>query len=185
VALRRPNEIVLRLLEVTGALPLFDIETLSSLYQPDPQQLIVWEQSLRTAISDCGVDMGTAQLFDRDIGALRIVAHQGFSHEFVEYFDIVAGGETSCGAAMLSAKPAWVSDVAQSPIFAGTPGLDVLTNAGVRAVASVPLIAHDGGLIGVLNAHRPRSHKWTASEKCQFTHLCEITSHRLRETATG
>ena len=41
----------------------------------------------------------------------------------------------------------------KSPIFAGTPALKVLLNAGVRAVQSTPMVTHAGALVGMLSTH--------------------------------
>jgi len=46
-----------------------------------------------------------------------------------------------------------VEDVAQSPIFAGTPALQILLNAGVRAVQSTPIVDRAGATIGMLSTH--------------------------------
>jgi PAS domain S-box-containing protein len=46
-----------------------------------------------------------------------------------------------------------IEDVTTSPVFAGTPALDVLLAAGVRAVQSTPLVGRSGQLVGMLSAH--------------------------------
>jgi light-regulated signal transduction histidine kinase (bacteriophytochrome) len=46
-----------------------------------------------------------------------------------------------------------VEDVEESPIFAGTPALEVLRAAGVRAVQSTPIISRAGVLVGMLSTH--------------------------------
>ena len=46
-------------------------------------------------------DFGDVQLFDSTCGALRIVAHEGFENEFLEYFETVdCSAHCPCGAAM-------------------------------------------------------------------------------------
>ncbi len=43
-----------------------------------------------------------------------------------------------------------VPDIEESPLFAGTPSLAVLREAGVRAVQSTPLVSRTGALLGIL-----------------------------------
>ena len=43
-----------------------------------------------------------------------------------------------------------VSDVETSPLFAGTPSLEILREAGVRAVQSTPMMSRNGALLGIL-----------------------------------
>ena len=56
-----------------------------------------------------------------------------------------------------------VEDVEISPLFTGTPSLEVLRSAGVRAVQSTPLVNRNGNLIGILTTqwsvpHTPDKH---------------------------
>jgi GAF domain-containing protein len=53
-----------------------------------------------------------------------------------------------------------VEDIVSSPIFVYTSGLDVLIEAGIRAVKSTPLIGRAGQVIGMVSVHyrRPRAH---------------------------
>jgi GAF domain-containing protein len=46
-----------------------------------------------------------------------------------------------------------VDDVANSPIFVGTDGLDVMLEAGVRAVESMPYFTPPGQLAGTISMH--------------------------------
>ena len=46
-----------------------------------------------------------------------------------------------------------IEDVTTSPIFIGTEALEVLSEAGVRAVQSTPMVIPSGIIIGVLSTH--------------------------------
>jgi PAS domain S-box-containing protein len=46
-----------------------------------------------------------------------------------------------------------IDDVTASPVFVGTPALDVLLSAGVRAVQTTPLVSRSGRLVGMLSTH--------------------------------
>ena len=105
------------------------------------------------AIGVTGADMGNIQLLDRDCGALKIVANRGFGRVFLEFFDAVHDAQAACGTAMQSGKRIIIEDVAASPIFAGTPALDVMLAAGARAVQSTPLVSRSGRLVGMLSTH--------------------------------
>jgi signal transduction histidine kinase/ActR/RegA family two-component response regulator len=59
---------------------------------------------------------------------------------------------------MNAAKRVVVGDVATSELFAGQPALDVLLDAGVRAVQSTPLVASDGSVLGMVSTHFSRPH---------------------------
>src|SRR5262249_32730575 len=85
--------------------------------------------------------------------ALRIVASRGFERPFLEYFNAVHKGEAACGTAMQRGERVVIEDVTTSPIFVGTPALDVLLAAGVCAVQTTPLVSRSGRLVGMLSTH--------------------------------
>jgi PAS domain S-box-containing protein len=98
-------------------------------------------------------DMGNIQLFDPQSGCLKIVVSRGFEQPFLDFWNAVAEGQGNCGTAMKNAQRSIVEDVTQSPIFVGTPALEVQLNARMRAVQSTPLFGHSGALIGMLSTH--------------------------------
>lgn len=110
------------------------------------------------AIAIAAADMGNIQMFDRGRGpgALKIVAQRGFEKPFLEYFNAVQHGHAACGTALQSGQRVVVEDVATSPVFVGTPALDVLLGAGVRAVVSTPLFSRSGQIVGMLSTHYRR-----------------------------
>lgn len=57
--------------------------------------------------------------------------------------------------AMKSRQRVIVSDVAHCEALAGTSSLQVLLEAGVRAVQSTPLISSSGNLLGIISTHYP------------------------------
>jgi hypothetical protein len=100
-----------------------------------------------------GADMGNVQLWDRRRGVLRIEAQRGFSRPFLDFFAGVHEGQAACGLALRRAARVIVEDVAESPVFRDTPGMDVMLDAGAYAVQSMPLIDSSGRLLGVLSTH--------------------------------
>ncbi len=103
------------------------------------------------ALSDA--DFGSIQLVDRRSGDLRIAAQQGFPQWWIDFWNQVSAGQGSYGTALERGKRVIVEDVEQSPIFAGTPALDVQRQAGVRAVQSTPLRSQSGKLLGMFSTH--------------------------------
>jgi PAS domain S-box-containing protein len=124
---------------------------------PDLQTLL--EAVLDAALRVGGATKGNIQLVDADSGALRIVAQRGFDAPFLTFFSTTHAGEAACGVAMQRGARVLVEDVTQSPLFVGTPALDVLLAADVRAVQSTPLISHTGSLLGMFSTHYPVPHR--------------------------
>jgi signal transduction histidine kinase len=106
------------------------------------------------AIAFTGAARGNLQLFDINGPALTIIAQRGFEEPFLRFFATVNGTHAaSCGEAMRTRGRIIVDDITASEIFAGTPSLNVLLDAGVRAVQSTPLVSSAGNLIGMLSTH--------------------------------
>ena len=113
---------------------------------------------LSAAESISGSDKGNIQLLGKT-GELRIEAQHGFSPKFLEFFNAVDDHDTSaCGAALKTCERVVVEDVERSPVFAGTPALRIMLNAGVRAVQSTPMISRTGALVGMLSTHYSQPH---------------------------
>ncbi|MFF0745430.1 GAF domain-containing protein [Streptomyces sp. NPDC004111] len=134
--------------------------------------------ALSAAFGITGAPMGNAQLYEPDDGVLRIVSQRGFHHPFLSFFESVADRESACGAAAQDRSPVLVDEVAASPLFLGNPALEVLEEAGVGSVVSVPITAPDGTLIGVVSVHRPQARSWTAEERRALTALARAAQHR-------
>jgi PAS domain S-box-containing protein len=115
---------------------------------------------LDAAIALTGADKGNVQLLDVASGSLVIAAQRGFDEAFLRFFANVRPGEAAaCGAALETAKRIVVEDVRRSEVFAGHPALDVLIEAGVRAVYSTPLISSTGDILGMLSTHFGMPHR--------------------------
>src|SRR5262245_225091 len=113
----------------------------------------VLDEVVEAAIAISGADKGNLQLFDATSGRLTIVAHRGFDQPFLEFWNTVQEGKGACGSALESSNRVIVEDVSRSPIFAGTPALDVQLQAVVRAVQSTPVISRSGKFLGVFSTH--------------------------------
>jgi PAS domain S-box-containing protein len=111
------------------------------------------------AIAVSGSDFGTIQLLDPVSLDLRIVAHRGFPRWWLDFWQSVSRGQGSCGTALECGERVIVEDVERSPIFAGTPALDVQLKAGVRAVQSTPLVSRSGKPLGMFSTHYKKPHR--------------------------
>jgi GAF domain-containing protein len=109
-------------------------------------------RALEGAMSLMGADRGNIQLVGPADAELRIVAHHGFSDEFLEYFAVVSEGSV-CTRAARSRAQMVVVDVDEDREFA--PHRDIAAASGFRAVQSTPLTDTTGGLVGVLSTHYP------------------------------
>lgn len=113
----------------------------------------VLEWIVNAAVQLAHADMGNIQIYDRDAEGLRIAAQQGFDQPFLDYFALVHTRQSACGAALQTREPVVIEDVTDSAVFADAPTLEVMLDAGVRAVQSIPLIGSSGVVVGVLSVH--------------------------------
>jgi PAS domain S-box-containing protein len=111
------------------------------------------KEILNVAMEISGADKGVVQLLDFDSGTLTIVTQSGFDEPFLRFFANVEDGETAWKAAMNSQQRVIVEDIRESKLFAGKPQLEILTDAGVLAVQSSPLISSTGKLLGIISTH--------------------------------
>jgi PAS domain S-box-containing protein len=112
------------------------------------------EEIVDAAISITHADMGNIQLLDPGSRTLEIAAYRGHEKWWVDFFESVpAGAGAACGAALQQVSRVIVEDVTKSPVFVGTPALEVQLRAGIRAVQSTPLIGSSGDLVGMISTH--------------------------------
>ncbi|WP_437895333.1 chemotaxis protein CheB [Sorangium sp. So ce124] len=126
---------------------------IGSLFLQEENLSLVLGEILDAAIAVSGADFGNMQLLDHASGELVIGAHRGLPAFWVEFWDHVVEGQGACGTALEQKGRVIVEDVEASPIFAGTPALDVHRKAGVRAVQSTPLMSRAGEPLGMLSTH--------------------------------
>jgi PAS domain-containing protein len=119
------------------------------------------QEVMDTAVAIMSAPRGTLQLIEGD--SLRIVAHHGHQPAFLDFFASAENRASVCGDALRRGRRVVVADVESSPLFAGTPSLPVLREAGVRAVQSTPMTSRTGAVLGVLTTqweipHTPDDH---------------------------
>lgn len=139
----------------------------------------VLKAAIERAMLIDGAQKANAQLLDPNSGGLRIVAHSGFKARFLDFFAVVEDTESACGSALAAGTPVWVPDTTRSPIFAGTPALEVMLDAGSRAVASVPVTSPNGRLMGMISTHHSRPVSWTDRHRNGLQSLANSTGRLL------
>ena len=122
------------------------------------------KEILNVAIEISGADKGVIQLLDTDSGALTIEAQSGFEEPFLQFFANVENGESVWRAAMDLQQRVIVEDVTDSELFVGSPLLEIVSDAGVRAVQSVPLMSSTGKLLGIISTHFSEPHRPSEQE---------------------
>lgn len=170
-----------------GGLPLPQV-TADASFGPltvTPAVVTVLEETLNAALRRAEADMANAQLLDPTSGTLRIAAQRGFTRRFLDFFEVVERADSACGAALAERQPVWVDDVANSPIFADTPAREVVLDAGVRAVASVPVLTPAGELLAVVSVHRRRAGQWTAGQRDELDRISRAVGQRLAQSAAS
>ncbi len=123
----------------------------------------VLQQVLDNIIYLLQADMGNIQLYHPQRGVLEIIAQQGFSPEYLDYFqEVRADAGTACSRALKSGQRVIVEDVQTDVDFA--PHCQMLTHVGLRAMQSTPLLDSQGQILGVLSTHFCQPHRPTERE---------------------
>ncbi|WP_412757750.1 ATP-binding protein [Legionella bozemanae] len=111
-----------------------------------------------TAIAISEADFGNIQLINLATQKLKIVAQCGFPQYWLDHWENVSKGQSSCGKTLEYRERIIVEDICQSPFFEGKD-LEIQLKAGIRAVQSTPLINRAGKIIGVFSTHYKRPFK--------------------------
>ena len=175
---RRPSHSVRRMLDLTGAHGLLGAEdTDVAALPPAAGELTrLLEAAAQRAMRIADADRYTVQLLDPATDALRIVAQRGFNPTFLDFFETVDDTDPAYGTALRARQPVWVPDVTQSSSFADTPALNVMWDAGVRAIAVLPVSSPDGKVFAMLAVHRARPTAWGADCRAQLKRLVRATT---------
>ncbi|WP_415880743.1 PAS domain-containing protein [Methylomonas sp. TEB] len=118
----------------------------------------ILSETLHLVIELAKADFGNIQIVDPN-GHLRIFVHQNFPDWWIDYWHSVSAGQGACGTSIALGERVIVEDVAQSPIFVGTPALEIQLKAGVRAVQSTPVFNQAGQIIAMLSTHYRSPHR--------------------------
>jgi PAS domain S-box-containing protein len=154
------------------------LKEMGSLYvRQDLQTGECLQRTIDAAITIVGADKGNVQIFDDNSNSLVIAAYRGFAEPFLTFFKHVSGDASACAAAMQTKGQVIVEDVLHSHIFAGQSSQAVLLDAGVRAVASTPLMSSNGTLMGMISTHYANPHRPTDRE----VHLLQLLARQAAD----
>jgi anti-anti-sigma factor len=168
--IRQPSRSVRRMLELTGARPLLNVDDSGNGHPPTPgatQLAPILDAALEPAMRIARADRSTAHVVDPSTGARRLVAQRGFDTTVLDWLEIVCDSESVCPA-LAGEQPLWIPDLARSPILADTPALDALLDAGVRALASVPVKSLKAPLIAIVSVYHRVATDWTAGQRSEL-----------------
>ena len=146
---------------------------LNAKFEPEEGQMMV-VAALDATLTATGADMGNVQLVCPD--GLRIVAQRGFEQPFLEF---CAQARDDYTRALGQRRRVVVADVANDPLFAGTPLAEVMAKAHVRALQGTPLLAANGKPLGVLATHYEEPHQPEERELDVIDHIAGRTAFWL------
>jgi GAF domain-containing protein len=139
------------------------------------------EESLANCLLHQGLQLsqtgfGNVQLMNWKNGYLEIKAQSGFTHDFLNFFKCVSIEDVSaCARALRRRSSIVIEDITADQQFA--PCREILTEAGVRAVQSTPLVSSSGALIGILSTHFPALHRPTDIEMRNLQHAAHLAAN--------
>lgn len=135
--------------------------------------LSVLDELLTAALAACGAEMGNVQLVDPPSASLKIVASRNCGWRFLQFFDSVETTTAACGTALREGRRVVVENVAESPIFAGSPALGIMLDARALSVQSTPLVSRAGEVIGMVSTHRSEAGSFALSQIAALDRLVD------------
>jgi hypothetical protein len=143
------------------------------------RQYSVLSWAVDSALRVTNATKANVQILDPTSGFLYIAEQRGFRQPFLDFFKTVHAGEAACGKALETRGRIVVEDVTESPIFCGTPALEVLLDAEVRAVQSTPLLGTSGAINGILSTHWTSPRRLSNGALSQLNVVAGIVAHWL------
>jgi PAS domain S-box-containing protein len=112
---------------------------------------------VETAVEITGAAGGTLQVLEG--GTTRIAAAQGLGQLFLDCLSSAENGIAAWKEAIRRGERIVIPDVESGPFFQGTPALERMRDAGIRALQFTPLLSRTGAQIGGLTTEwtDPRS----------------------------
>ena|SRR5215831_11628213 len=150
---------------------------------PDPLPRFTYVQPILDWLLHKGVDLsqtsfGNVQLMSWTAGYLEIKAQRGFDDAFLRFFERVRIEDGSaCARALQNREAIVIEDIMADEAF--SPCREAVSNAGVRAVQSTPIISSSGALLGVMSTHFVAPHRPTKIELRELQHTAQIAANAL------
>ena len=112
------------------------------------------EEMLSATLGLLSATKGTVQLFDPELGVLRIAAQRGFEDTFLDHFrEVAATDDSACAIALRTGQRYIVEDSELDATFARYR--KEARAAGIRAMQSTPLVDRTGAPLGVFSTYFP------------------------------
>jgi PAS domain S-box-containing protein len=135
------------------------LHNLGTLFVREGDLRLILGEVLEAAIAIAGADFGNIQLIDPATARLRIVAQRGFPQWYVDFWNEACLDPGACGTALERGERIIVEDVEQSPIFMGTPSLEIQLKVGIRGVQSTPLMGWSEKMLGMFSTHYKKPYR--------------------------
>ena len=147
-----------------------EITTLNRLYRLSSQLLRptelkpAMELILDGSMEIVGATMGDVQIYDALNQSMKIVAHRGFTQEYIECLDkLPLDPESPCGRAMESGSRVIVEDIESYPNSLHLRAM--AAEAGYRGMQCTPLVSRNRELLGIVSTqfqtpHQPSEHEF-------------------------
>jgi PAS domain S-box-containing protein len=116
------------------------------------------QEVVDAAIDISGSHFGTIQLLDQESGILKIAAHRGFPQWWINFWNDVPVGNSSCGLSLERRRRVIVEDLKKNQVFTGQ-ALEMHLRVGVRAIQSTPIVSRSGTPLGVFSTHYKRRYR--------------------------
>lgn len=154
--------------------------------EPPPAQS-AYQRFLDAAVAVAGSDAASVQVYDEELGGLRLAGWRGFHPASAVFWQVVVPESAStCGMALVTGDRVVVPDLEAEEALAGSEDLDEYRRSGLRAVQSTPLVVDDGGVVGMISMHWSAPHQPSAAELRRIDSLareCAAAVARQRERA--
>jgi GAF domain-containing protein len=144
--------------------------------------LAVAEAVLDAAMALHGAQFGTLRLLDKNERDLIVVAHRGFSADFLWSTGVVsARDDCACGQALRGRESILIPDVTLDDGYA--PFRLLAAREGYRSEQATPMIAADGRAFGVLSTFFAEPHLPTQLELSMGRLFGAVAADLLRQRA--
>jgi GAF domain-containing protein len=140
----------------------------------DIQPIVDW--LLHRAIDLSQTSFGNVQLMSWTAGYLEITAQLGFDEAFLNFFERVRIEDGSaCARALRNREAIVIEDIMADDEF--SPRRQVVSQAGIRAVQSTPIMSSSGAFLGVMSTHFAAPHRPTRIEQRELQHTAQIAAN--------
>lgn len=144
-----------------------------------------YQRFLDAAVEVAGSDAASVQVYDEEIGGLRLAGWRGFHPASAAFWEVVVPESAStCGMALVTGDRVVVPDLEAEEALAGSEDLDEYRRSRLRAVHSTPLVVDDAGVVGMISTHWRTAHEPSAAELRRVDSLareCAAAIARERE----